>query len=116
PRRLVGEVLGLVGCKLADHRAGERAALHIGERLGADHVITVAGTQEFQEIEPALRAGRSEPGEAVVADLRAEAVLRLVASPGVVDGDPRGGGKSGTQYVLRLGPEMVLAIDQKPHH
>jgi hypothetical protein len=83
PRRLVGEALGLMLREQPDDRAGERPVAHIGERLGVDDVIAMAGAQQFQEIEPALRAGGAEPGEAVVADLRAVPVPGLVAGPGV---------------------------------
>ena len=88
---------------------------HIGERLGVDHVVAMAGAQQVEEIEPALRAGGAEPGEAVVADLRAEAVRRLVARAGVVDRDPGRRLKAGAQHVARLVEEAVLAADQQPH-
>ena len=88
PGRPIGEMLGLMLGQLADDRAGERAAAHVGECLGIDHVIAVASAQQVQKIEPALRAGRAEPSEAVIADVRAGAVLRLVAGAGVVDRDP----------------------------
>src|SRR5580698_2161613 len=114
PRRLVGEVLGLVAGELPDKRAGERTAGHISECLSVDDVIAVAGAQQFQKIEPALRAGRAEPGETVVADVRAEAVLRLVAGTGVVDRDPGSRGEPSPKNVLCLGQEKGLGADQQP--
>src|SRR6201992_4496097 len=89
PGRPIGEMLGLMLGQLADDRAGERAAAHVGECLGIDHVIAVASAQQVQEIEPALRAGRAEPSEAVIADVRAGAVPRLVAGARAVGREPR---------------------------
>ena len=87
PCRAIGEVLVVVFGELADQRPGERAVAHIGERLGVDDVVAMAGTQQVEEVEPALRTGGAEPGEAVIADLRAEAILGLVPGTGVVDAD-----------------------------
>src|ERR1700759_402138 len=116
PGRPIGEMLGLMLGQLADDWAGERAALHVGERLGIDHVIAAASAQQVQEIEPALRAGRAEPSKAVIADVRAGAVLRLVAGVGVVDRDPGSIGEAGAEHVLRFGPEATLAVDQEPYY
>jgi hypothetical protein len=40
----------------------------------------MTGPQQVEEIQPALRGPRAEPGETVVADLRAEAVLGCSAT------------------------------------
>lgn len=48
-----------------DDRAGERAFAHIDERFGVDQIVSMTGTQQFQEIEPALGASGGEPGENV---------------------------------------------------
>jgi hypothetical protein len=54
--------------------------------IGADYVSEGAVTraQQFEEVQPALRARRAEPGEIRIADLRAEAVRRLMTSPAIV--------------------------------
>ena len=88
PRSLVGEALVRMVGQEPDDRPGERSAPHIVERLGVDHVVVVAGAQQFQKIEPALGAGRAEPGEVLVADVGAVPVGRLVPRAGVVDHDP----------------------------
>src|SRR5262245_30348627 len=53
-----------------------------------DHIIGVPGTQQVKEVQPALAASCAEPGEAVIADLRAEAVVAGVPCAGVIDGEP----------------------------
>ena len=88
PGRLIGEEPVRMFGQAGDHRCGERALAHVGQRLGIDDVIVVAGAQQLQEIEAALRVCGAEPGEVRVADLRAEAVRGLVARAGVVHGDP----------------------------
>src|SRR5260370_4658610 len=88
PGRTIGEALVVVLGELPDHRTGERPAAHISERLGVDRVVAMAGAQQFEKVEPALRAGRAEPGKAVVANMRAEPVPRLVARPRAAYRDP----------------------------
>ena len=73
-----------------DHRPGQGALAHVGQRLGIDHVIGVAGAQQIEEVQPALAGRGAEPGEVVVADLRADAVRRFVARAGVIHRDPGG--------------------------
>ena len=98
-----------------DHRPGQGALAHVGQRLGIDDVIAVAGAQQFEEVAAALRIRGAEPGEVFIADLRAEAVRGLVASAGVVHRDPGGAGKPGAQHVAGLVEETVLAGDQQTH-
>ena len=64
-------------------RQGRRHALlaHIGERLVIDDIVREPGARAFEEVHAALRIGRPEPGEAVVADPRADRVAPLVARP-----------------------------------
>ncbi|EDP60995.1 hypothetical protein BAL199_00660 [alpha proteobacterium BAL199] len=76
----------------------------------------MAGAQQLQEVEPALRTGGGEPGEAVVADLGAVAVLRLVACAGVVDRHPCRGFQPRAQHRTGLRDEAILILDQQPHH
>ena len=92
---------------------GQRAFAHVGQCLGIDDVIVVAGAQQFEEVEAALGGGGAEPGEMRIADLRAEAVRGLVARAGVVHRDPGGCRKSGAQHVTRLAEKSVLALDQQ---
>src|SRR3984893_3207164 len=72
----------------SDHMGGQCTFAHVGERLGVDDVIVVAGAQQREEVEAALGAGGAEPGEMRVADLRAEAIRSVVASAGVVHRNP----------------------------
>jgi hypothetical protein len=98
-----------------DDRTGQGALAHVGERLGVDHVVAVAGPQHLQEVQPALRAGGGERGEVLVPQLGADAVLMVVAGAGVVDADPARRGQPGPQHLARLGAEGVPARVQQPH-
>ena len=76
----------------------------------------MAGAQELQEIETALRSGGAKPSEVVVADLGAAAIHAFVASTGVVHRDPGCARQAGAQHIAGLGQEAVLALVQQPHH
>src|ERR1700683_2679686 len=81
PPRLIGETrlagLGQAG----DQGASQSAAGQIVECRVVQRVISVAGVPQVQEVQPALRGRCAEPGEAVVADLRA--AKRFVGVPRV---------------------------------
>ena len=111
-RKVAVRMLG----QASHHMRSQGAFAHVGERLGIDDVIVVAGAQQFQEIEAALGGGGAEPGEMRVADLRAEAIGGFVARAGVVDRDPCGTRKPGTQHLARLGEETALTLDQQADH
>jgi hypothetical protein len=66
PRRPIGELLVVMLGEQPDDRSSKRATSHIGESLTVDHVVTMAGAQQLQEIEPAFRTGRAKPSEAVL--------------------------------------------------
>jgi hypothetical protein len=68
----------------------------------------VAGAQQFEEVKAALGVRGAEPGDVLVADLRAEAVSGLVAGAGVVNRDPVGAREPGTEHLTGLGEEVVL--------
>src|SRR5262249_11914446 len=54
PGSLIGEdPVGMFG-EAGDHRPGERALAHIGQRLGIDDIILMAATQEIEEVAAAL--------------------------------------------------------------
>ncbi len=109
--RLIGELPdGMVG-QQRQRRARQRALPHVGQRRVVDDVVRMSGAQALQEVEPALRPRGPEPGEVVVADLRAEPVAAPVARPGIVDRDPAGGLEARPQHVARLVVKQVLAVD-----
>jgi hypothetical protein len=90
PGRMIAELsVGMIQ-KVGDHRTGQRPLAHVGDRLIIDHVIAVAGAQQFEEVEAALGAGGAELGEMVVADLCAKPIGGPVPRSGVVDRDPVG--------------------------
>ena len=116
PRRLIREPLALVLRQQRHKWAGQMAPAHVRKRRRVDHVVPVAGPQQRKKVQPALRKRRPEPGKAVIADLRANAVRRLVPRSGVIDRDPSRRLHTGPQNVARLGHKPVLAPAPKPHH
>ncbi len=115
PGDLGGEdPLGMFG-QAGDHRPGQGALSHVGQRRGIDDIIAVAGAQQLEKVVAVLRIRGAEPSEVFIADLRAEAIRGLVASAGVVHRDPGGAGKPGAQHVAGLVKETVLAGNQQTH-
>jgi hypothetical protein len=124
PDQAISKVaLGMAG-EQGDDPRGEMTPAHIVQRFGVDHVVLVAGAQQLEEVQPALRGGGAEPSKMRVTDLGAKAIDgplfgargRLVARPGVVDRDPGGARQRGAQHLARLAKEAVLPGDQQPHH
>ena len=98
-----------------DERSGQRMLAHVVQGRVVDHIVGVAGAQQVEEVQPALAARRAEPGEVVVADLRADAVGAAVARTGVVHGDPVRRLQPGAQHLAGLRQEVVLPVDQQAH-
>jgi len=115
PSGLIGEVFMRVLGQAGDHRAGKGALAHIGQGLGIDDIIAMAGAQQFEEVAAALRLSGAKPGEVSIAHLSAKAVRSLVARPGIVDCDPGGAGEPGAQHIARLVEEAILTGDQQAH-
>ena len=115
PGRLVREDALRVAFQEGDHRASQSVLAHVGQRLGVDHVVAMPGPQQFEEVQPALADRAAEPGEVVIADLRADAIHRLVPRPGVVDRDPARALQPGPQHLLALVKERLLLPDQQTH-
>src|SRR5258708_30495018 len=61
PGYMIGEESGRVLGEATDHRTGEGALAHIGQRLGIDDIITMARTQQFEEVAAALRFIKNGP-------------------------------------------------------
>src|SRR5882672_3285763 len=101
PVRMLGQA--------GDHRPGEGAVAHIGQRFGIDDIIAMARTQQFEKVAAAFRLCRSKPGELCVADLSAEAVDGLVTSPGVIHRDPGSADEPGAEHIAGLVKEAVLS-------
>jgi hypothetical protein len=115
PSRVVREdALGMV-CQERNHRPGQGALAHVGQRLGVDDVVGMPGPQQFEEVQPALAGRGAEPGEIVVADLRATAVRCPVPRPGVVHRDPASACQPGPQHIAALVEEALLIEDQQAH-
>ena len=116
PGCAVGEVPHRVIGQAGDQWARQAALAQIGQRHVVDDVISVAGAQQAEEVQPALAGGGAEPGEVLVADLGADAVRAGVASAGIVDRDPGRRLQPRPQHVAGFGDEAILAGDQQPHH
>ena len=108
-------VRGCAANGLMTGSASERLT-HIAQRRIIDHVIGVSGTQQLEEIQSALAGPRAEPGEAVVADLRAEAILPGMPRAGIVHRDPAGVRNPARNTSCGFRKKFVLTIDQQPHH
>ena len=115
PGRLIRKTPLRVGGQRLDDRPGQGAIAHVGQRLGVDDIIGVAGAQQFEEVQPAPAGRGAEPGEVVVADLRAAAARAPVARPGVVHRDPRGMRQPGARHVAAFVKEALLVGDQQTH-
>ena len=102
--------------QLVDDRPGEGTPAHIVQCGFVDDVVGVSGAQQIEEVQPALARPRAEPGEVVVADLRAEAILAGMARTGIVDRDPGRRLQASPQHLTAFSQEAVLTIDQQAHH
>ena len=116
PGHLAAKAPGLVVRQLGDVGSRQIVPAHIGHGGVVDHVVAVPGAQQLQEVQPALRSSRGEPGEVIVADLGTHAVRSLVAGAGVVDRDPPRGLQPGAAHIRRLGQEARPGVGQKPHN
>ncbi len=84
PGGLIGEGRPRLLIQPGDQGRGQRPLAHVIERCGVEHEVGVAGTQQIQEVQSALRGPCAEPGEMLIADLRAVAILGLMPRAGVV--------------------------------
>ena len=116
PSSPVGEPCLPMCRQLVDDRPGQGTPTHILQCGLIDDVVCVPGAQQIEEVQPALACPRAEPGEIVVADLRAEPVLAGVAGAGVIHRDPGRRPKASPQHVAGLPQEPVLPSDQQAHH
>src|SRR6476659_1425235 len=80
PGGLIGEPPRLMGGQLMDDGPSQGTAAHIVQRRFVDDIVCVPGAQQSEEVQPALARPGGEPGDIVIADLRAEAVLAGMAS------------------------------------
>ena len=87
PSRPIGKVPLIGRGQAGDRRASQFAAAHIIERRVVQHVIGMSGARQIEEVQPALRCARAEPGKAVIADPRAKPVPGLVPGTGISAAD-----------------------------
>jgi hypothetical protein len=102
--------LGVLRAGHGDYIVNDEALAYMRERALAGHVIGRLGGHPdrcFAD-QAALRGGGDEGGEVCVADLGAEAVLRLVARPGVVHRDPGAAREPGPQ------PPIERSVSPRP--
>jgi hypothetical protein len=116
PCRLIAKAPGVVARQRGHDRCRQLVPAHIAEGGVVDHVVLMPGTQQLQEVQPALRSGRGEPGEVIIADLGAHPVPARMAGAGVIDRDPARGLQPGAAHIRRLGQEAGPGIGQQPYH
>ena len=114
PRRLINELHLARSSQAGDQRRGQSAAAHVVERQFIQHEVGMAGAQQIEKVQPGLGGSRGEPGEAVVADLRAKAIFGFMPCAGVIDRYPRRCLQAGAQHVAGLIEEDTLLVDQQP--
>jgi hypothetical protein len=73
----------------------------------------MAGAQEIEKVQSALRSGGAKPGKVIIANLGAVAVRGFVACAGVIDRDPGCTLQAGPQYVAGFVQEALLARGQQ---
>jgi hypothetical protein len=84
----------------------------------SDHIHKELGwfaSENRSAVGAALAARRAEPGEVVVADLRADGIDAAVARTGVVHRDPGGRFQAGTQHLAGLRCPGPGVGDDRPH-
>src|SRR4051812_13126719 len=108
PGIFVGKAPALVAEQAGDHSLGNLVLDQVGRGAGVDDVVGMAGAQQVQEVQPALRRTGGEPGEAVIADVRGVFVMSGMAGAGVIDRHPPGRRQSRLQKGVLLGVESIL--------
>jgi hypothetical protein len=105
PYRSIDEV-SLVGLgQTGDQGGSQSAATHVVKCQVVQHVVGMSGTQQIEEVQPALGGSRAEPGEAVVADLRVKAVFGFMVGPALLSRKLM----AGHEQLLTLASDIVSA-------
>jgi hypothetical protein len=88
PGGLIGK--GALGLRRQAGDQGGRQSMgaHVIECCRVEHEVGMAGTQQIEKVQPALRWPGAKPREPVIADLGAETVHQFVSCAGVVDRYP----------------------------
>jgi hypothetical protein len=86
---------------------------HVLQRPGVEHVIGAPGAQQFQKVDPALTLRALEPGEQLIADEGAVAVLAVVPRPGVVHLNMIRHLQSRLQQPILLGVEVLVLLREQ---
>src|SRR6185437_16985164 len=116
PSRLIGKVRDPGRCQTSNHRSSQAAAAYGVERGFVQHIIAMTGAQQIAEVQPALGETSAKPSEAVVADLRAEAVFRPMPRAGVIERYPRRVRQPGAQHSAGFIDKAPLALGQQTLH
>jgi len=115
PRGLIGEPRLWARRQKRDGGGRETMLAHIGIRRVIEHVIGMPGAEQVEEIQPALRGPRAEPGEPLVADLCAKPVLPGMACTGIVDADPGRCFQPRAQDIPGFGDQPLMVFVQQPN-
>ena len=94
---------------------GQLVLAHVSEGGLVDDVFVLPGPEQFEKVQPALRARGCEERKAVIADMRAKAVPSLMPGARIVNGQPGCRQKPRSQHFNGFFEESVLLAGQQPH-
>src|SRR5208282_6577002 len=107
PGRLVAEPCLRFGRQTGDRGRWKALVSHVVVSGVIEHVVSMPGTEQVEEVHSALRGPRAEPSEPLIADLRAKPVLPAMPRAGVVHADPGRCFQSRAQDILGFGDEPL---------
>ena len=113
PGSLVAEPRLRFGPQTGDRGRWQAIVSHVVVSVVVEHVVSVTGAEQIEEVQPALRRPRTKPGEPFVADLRAKAVLPRVTRTGIVRADPGRCFQSRAQNIPGFDDEALVVFVQQ---
>jgi hypothetical protein len=113
PGGLVAEPRLRFSLQTGDRGRWQALLSHVVVSGVVEHVVSVPRAEQIEEVQPALRGPRAEPGEPLIADLRAKPVLPGMTRAGVVHADPGRCFQPRTQNILGFGDEPIVVFVQQ---
>ena len=113
PGGLVAEPCLRFSLQTGDRGRWQALVSHVVVSGVVEHVVSVAGAEQIEEVQPALRGPRAEPGEPLIADLRAKPVLPGMPRAGVVNCDPGRCFQPRAQNLVGFGDQPLMVFIQQ---